>query len=122
MRMLAKACKCPNRAQWHALCVIACIVIWPQVGKSEEALSPAAQRGLVFVRTHCAKCHSVDRVSQSPLPVAPPFRRLHERYPVETLQESLAEGIVTGHPSMPEFKLDPGQVSDVISYLKSLEN
>jgi cytochrome c len=66
--------------------------------------------------------HAVDRVSQSPLPVAPPFRRLHERYPVETLQESLAEGIVTGHPSMPEFQLDPGQVGDVIAYLKSLEN
>jgi mono/diheme cytochrome c family protein len=89
---------------------------------AEESLSPAAQRGLVFVRTHCSKCHSVDRVSQSPLPVAPPFRRLHERYPVETLQESLAEGIVTGHPSMPEFRLDPGQVGDVIAYLKSLEN
>jgi hypothetical protein len=33
-----------------------------------------------------------------------------------------AEGIVTGHPSMPEFQLDPGQVNDVITYLKSLEN
>jgi hypothetical protein len=41
---------------------------------------------------------------------------------VESLQESLAEGIVTGHPSMPEFQLDPGQVGDVIAYLKSLEN
>ena len=36
-------------------------------------------------------------------------------------RKSLAEGIVTGHPSMPEFKLDPGQVGDVIAYLKSLE-
>jgi len=94
----------------------------PPIARAEEALSPPAQRGLVFVRTHCARCHSVDRVGQSPLPVAPPFRRLHERYPVETLQESLAEGIVTGHPSMPEFQLDPGQVGDVIAYLKSLEN
>jgi cytochrome c len=89
--------------------------------RAEEALSPAAQRGLVFVRNTCAKCHSVDRVGRSPLPMAPPFRTLHERYPVESLQESLAEGIVTGHPSMPEFKLDPGQAGDVIAYLKSLE-
>ncbi len=94
----------------------------PQLARSEEALSPPAQRGLVFVRTHCAQCHSIDRVSPSPLKVAPPFRTLHERYPVESLQESLAEGIVTGHPSMPEFQLDPGQVGDVIAYLKSLEN
>jgi mono/diheme cytochrome c family protein len=89
--------------------------------QGEEALSPAAQRGLVFVRANCTKCHSVDRVGRSPLPMAPPFRTLHERYPVESLQESLAEGIITGHPSMPEFKLDPGQVGDVIAYLKSLE-
>jgi len=102
--------------------VVAAVMLLPVAARGEEALSPAAQRGLVFVRTHCAKCHSVDRVGASPLPVAPPFRRLHERYPVETLQESLAEGIVTGHPSMPEFALDPGQVGDVIAYLKSLEN
>jgi cytochrome c len=110
--------------QRSAMCalILAASAFAPPIAKSEEALPPPAQRGLVFVRTHCAKCHSVDRVSPSPLPAAPPFRRLHERYPVETLQESLAEGIVTGHPSMPEFQLDPGQVNDVISYLKSLEN
>lgn len=61
------------------------------------------------------------RVGNSPLPIAPPFRTLHERYPVESLQESLGEGIITGHPSMPEFQLDPGQVADVIAYLKTLE-
>jgi cytochrome c len=88
---------------------------------SEQILSPAAQRGLVFVRTNCARCHSIDRVSNSTLPMAPPFRSLHERYPVENLQESLAEGIVTGHPSMPEFRLDPDQITDVIAYLKTLE-
>jgi mono/diheme cytochrome c family protein len=124
MRMLRKASKPTSRTRWRLVyaMAVAVIAVWPQIGKCEEALSPAAQRGLVFVRTHCSKCHSVDRVSRSPLPVAPPFRRLHERYPVETLQESLGEGIVTGHPSMPEFQLDPGQVGDVIAYLKSLEN
>lgn len=85
------------------------------------AQSPAVQRGQVFVRTHCAQCHAIDRVSPSPLRDAPPFRTLHRNYPVESLEESLAEGIVTGHPSMPEFRLDPGQIGDVIAYLKSLE-
>ncbi|HEU5273836.1 MAG TPA: cytochrome c [Xanthobacteraceae bacterium] len=84
-------------------------------------MSPAAQRGLAYVRVHCAQCHSVDKVTSSPLKIAPPFRTLHERYPVESLQEALAEGIRTGHPTMPEFRLDPGQVGDVIAYLKTLE-
>jgi mono/diheme cytochrome c family protein len=100
---------------------IAASVLLPLTASAEDVLSPPAQRGFVFVRTHCAKCHAIDRVSQSPLPVAPPFRKLHERYPVEQLQESLVEGIITGHPSMPEFQLDPGQANDVITYLKSLK-
>jgi mono/diheme cytochrome c family protein len=100
--------------------VLAATALVPQSARS-EALSPSAQRGLIFVRTNCSHCHSVERIGESPLRVAPPFRTLHERYPVESLQESLAEGIVTGHPSMPEFQLDPGQVADVIAYLKSLE-
>ncbi len=86
-----------------------------------EGLSPAEQRGQTYVVTHCANCHSVARVGASPLKEAPPFRVLHTRYPVESLQEALAEGIMTGHPTMPVFRLDPGQITDVISYLKTLE-
>lgn len=83
--------------------------------------SPAVQRGYNFARQNCSGCHSIDRVSPSPVPVAPPFRTLHERYPVETLEEALGEGIVTGHPSMPEFRLEPDQIGDFLQFLKSLE-
>lgn len=86
-----------------------------------QGLSPAEQRGLTFVSTHCAMCHSIAKVGASPIREAPPFRILHTRYPVESLQEALAEGIMTGHPAMPQFRLDPGQIQDVLSYLKSLE-
>jgi cytochrome c len=86
-----------------------------------EPLSPSAQRGQTFVQTNCARCHAVMRVGNSPLSIAPPFRTLHTRYPVESLQEALAEGIVTGHPTMPEFRLDPDQVAGVIAYLRTLE-
>ena len=88
---------------------------------SAFALTPAEQRGRNFVTTNCSRCHSVDKVTASPLKIAPPFRDLHLRYPIESLQESLAEGIVTGHPTMPQFRLDPDQINDVLSYLKSLE-
>ena len=73
------------------------------------------------MRTNCAQCHAIDKVSASPLRIAPPFRSLHRQYPVESLEEALAEGISTGHPTMPEFRLDPGQIGDVIAYLKTLE-
>jgi cytochrome c len=83
--------------------------------------SPRVERGRAFARANCSNCHSVDKISPSPLPIAPPFRTLHERYPIETLEEALAEGIITGHPNMPEFRLEPDQVGDVIAFLKTLE-
>jgi cytochrome c len=79
------------------------------------------QRGLVIARNNCAMCHSIDKYSESPLKAAPPFRMLHKRYPVETLEEPLAEGIVTGHPSMPEFRFQPDQIGDFIAFLRTLE-
>ena len=85
------------------------------------AASPAEQRGKTFALNNCARCHSVDLATQSPLKIAPPFRTLHLRYPVETLAEALAEGIETGHPTMPAFQLDPDQINDLLSYLKTLE-
>lgn len=85
------------------------------------ATSPAEQRGKTFAMTNCARCHSIDRVTPSPLQIAPPFRTLHKRYPIESLAEALAEGIVTGHPTMPEFQLEPDQIHDLLSYLKTLE-
>ena len=85
------------------------------------AASPSEQRGKTFALTNCARCHAIDRVSSSPLKIAPPFRTLHTRYPVETLAEALAEGIQTGHPTMPEFRLDPDQIHDLLSFMKSLE-
>jgi cytochrome c len=86
-----------------------------------ETQSPAAQRGLTFVRANCAQCHATDSVSESPLKIAPPFRTLHLKYPVETLRKPLLEGVLTNHPTMPAFRLDPGQAADVIAFLKTFE-
>jgi cytochrome c len=100
---------------------LVCAVIVLLAGAALAQLSPSAQRGLTFVQVNCAHCHAIDKIGESPLAIAPPFRTLHLRYPVENLAEALAEGIRTGHPTMPAFRLDPGQIRDVISYLKTLE-
>ncbi|MBR1275912.1 cytochrome c [Bradyrhizobium sp. AUGA SZCCT0283] len=81
----------------------------------------SVRRGKAFAQANCSQCHSIDRATRSPRTAAPPFRTLHKRYPVETLEDALGEGLSTGHPRMPEFRLDPGQVGDFISFLKSLE-
>ena len=73
------------------------------------------------MRVHCVQCHAITKVGESPLTIAPPFRTLHLKYPIESLRRPLSEGIIVGHPTMPQFRLEPDQVSDVIDYLKTLE-
>ena len=106
------------RGGWRVLVLSLALLAY---APSSFAQSPAAQRGLTFVRAHCAQCHSIDKASESQLPIAPAFRTLHLKYPIENLERPLSEGIIAGHPTMPQFRLDPDQVRDVIAYLKSLE-
>lgn len=82
---------------------------------------PRIHRGRQFAEVNCSMCHAVGRFGDSPLAIAPPFRSLVLRYPPEDLEEALAEGVVTGHPTMPEFQLDAAQIADFIAYLKTLE-
>jgi mono/diheme cytochrome c family protein len=85
------------------------------------AESDSIRLGFIFAREHCSICHAILKTGESPEKLAPPFRDLHLRYPVEYLAEALGEGIRTGHPMMPEFQLDPDQVENLIAYLKTLE-
>ena len=86
--------------------------------------STEIERGRTFAERNCATCHAIGRTGTSPYAPAPPFRTLHERYDVEAIAEALAEGIVVGHQGarqMPEFRLEPTQIDDLLAYLKSLE-
>ena len=100
-----------------SMVVISLVTAAPSAYADAESI----RRGEAFARAKCSYCHSIDKVSRSPRREAPPFRTLHKKYPVETLEDALAEGMSTGHPRMPEFRLDCGQVGDFISFLKSLE-
>lgn len=112
----------PKNAAWLRRCILAlAATLLCASGPAFAQQAPAAQRGLTFVRVHCAQCHSIDQVSESSLRIAPPFRTLHLKYPIETLERPLSEGIIAGHPTMPQFRLEPDQVADVIAYLKTLE-
>lgn len=78
-------------------------------------------RGETLVRRHCAGCHAVGRTDSSRLAGAPELRELHRRYEPEALSEALAEGILTGHPAMPEFRFPPQDVRAVIRYLDAIQ-
>lgn len=76
--------------------------------------------GEALVRQSCASCHAVTQEDASPNPRAIPFRFLGRLYPIEHLEEALAEGIMVSH-EMPEFVLEPEQVTALIQYLKAIQ-
>lgn len=104
--------------RWLVQCALLALL---SASAMAQGLEPAAQRGLTIARANCARCHSIDRVTASPLAIAPPFRTLHKKYPVENLEEAMAEGITTGHPTMPEFRFETDQIGDFLAFLKTLE-
>jgi mono/diheme cytochrome c family protein len=122
LHALPAASRKPEPIMRHVLNILAAALVMTTAAMTTAlAASPAEMRGRAFARTNCAKCHSIDRVSPSPLKIAPPFRTLHKRYPVDTLAEAFAEGIDTGHPTMPMFTLEPDQINDLLAFLKTLE-
>jgi cytochrome c len=89
------------------------------------AAYPAAaqdvKRGEELLTRDCSHCHAVGRTGDSPNKEAPAFRTLAQRYPIESLEEALGEGIMSGHPDMPEFQFDADDVGAIIAYLKSIQ-
>ncbi len=79
------------------------------------------RRGEALLKRDCGACHAIGRTGASPVKDAPAFRTLGQRYPIESLEEALAEGFMSGHPDMPEFSFDAHDVGAIIAYLKSIQ-
>lgn len=86
--------------------------------------APSAQdlkRGEDLLITYCGSCHAVGRTGASRRADAPPFRVLGQRYPIDSLEESLGEGMMSGHPDMPEVSFEGDDVGAIVDYLKSIQ-
>jgi cytochrome c len=99
-------------AAWVASCAGAALA---QEGASLES------RGRELLASNCSRCHAIGRGGDSTHPQAPPFRTLSRRYPIESLAEALGEGLVTGHPDMPEFVFDVADVGAILAYMQSIQ-
>ena len=84
-----------------------------------DPVSVATGRELAEI--HCAMCHAVGKDDQSAQAGAPAFRDLASRYPLESLEEPLAEGIVTAHDNMPEIAFEPDDIDAFLGYLTSIQ-
>ncbi len=81
----------------------------------------ADKQGITLLMRDCGRCHAVGLSGASPRADAPPFRTLGSRYPIESLEEALGEGVMSGHPDMPEFRYDADEVGAIIDYLNAIQ-
>ena len=88
---------------------------------SDDATSSDIAAGRQMAEMHCARCHAIGPEGKSSHEDAPAFRTFGENWPIESLEEALAEGIVVGHPDMPEFMFEPDEISDFLAYLATLQ-
>jgi cytochrome c len=91
------------------------------VAAVQPVVAADLKRGEELLTRDCARCHAIGTTGDSPHKEAPAFRTLGQRYPIESLEEALGEGIMSGHPDMPEFKFDADDVGAIIAYLKSIQ-
>ena len=99
---------------------IAAILIAAPLGSAESASDEIARQGRALVKESCERCHSIDVTGESAHKDAPPFRTFASKWPLESLEEALAEGIVTGHEDMPAFVFEPEQIDAIIEFLHTL--
>jgi mono/diheme cytochrome c family protein len=87
---------------------------------SAQSDTALRERGKALLAKQCSHCHEIGTSGNSPLPQAPPLWSLMRRYSPESLEESLAEGLTTGHEKMPEFVFESEDIAAIISYLGTL--
>jgi mono/diheme cytochrome c family protein len=100
---------------------LACLAVCGLAATSATAEPSVVEKGRHALETRCSRCHAIGLEGASAHPEAPPFREVVKRYPPESLEESLAEGITSGHPDMPEFILSPDEIFAVVAFLHTLE-
>jgi len=89
----------------------------PPVGE----VSQPVERGRIIAAAHCAACHAISEVGDSPVVDAPALRDLGRRFPVRDLLGALAEGAMPSHPAMPPFRLSFEDGQALIAYVESLQ-
>lgn len=86
-------------------------------GEPDAAL---AERGRDLAVAKCGRCHAIDRTDESPHDITPPFRDLHERFPIAMLAAATATGTIAGHDEMPGFDMEAEEIRALLAYIDSL--
>jgi mono/diheme cytochrome c family protein len=76
-------------------------------------------RGEALAQRWCVECHATKPGQQSPNPKAPSFPAIANE-PSAT-EYSLRVFLKTPHATMPNFKMEPDDINDLVGYIRSLK-
>jgi mono/diheme cytochrome c family protein len=98
----------------------AIIGLFLYAGAAAAAGPEEIEAGRKIAQGLCASCHAIGMGGASPHPSAPPFRTIVAKGNIERLKGTLSEGMIAGHPDMPQLRFRPRDASALLSYLESL--
>ena len=96
------------------------MALLPVCAVAGSAAAEDIEEGRELAEAMCHSCHAIGTSDRSANDAAPSFREIAGRYSIWSLQEALAEGILVGHPDMPEFALAPAEINALLSYWDTL--
>ena len=100
--------------------IVAVLWVYALAGPAEA--KTLLEQGRALAEANCARCHNLEKVGDSPYPAAPPFRVIAKMYKSSDIEEALVEGIVVGHPAMPEFEMTGEQAAAVAAFIDNLRD
>lgn len=77
-------------------------------------------KGKALAEKNCMSCHAIGATGNSALKDAPPFRDIAALYGDGELEDSFNDGVVTDHPAMPDWQMNPDQARQLAAYIMSL--
>jgi mono/diheme cytochrome c family protein len=98
----------------YACLTVLLVALFPGAGTVK-----AASRGEVLAQQWCSQCHGVRPNEASANPKAPSFSAIASES--SATEYSLRVFLKTPHPTMPNFKLQPDDIDELVSYVLSLK-
>ena len=98
-------------ASWALFALTAC------VSTPQESI----EHGRRVAEGTCARCHAVRAQGGSPNAFAPAFRDLRRTRSIASIEDTFAHGLIVAHPPMPAFAVTPGDMEDVLDYIRSIQ-
>ncbi|MCR9195974.1 MAG: hypothetical protein NXH88_14650 [Hyphomonas sp.] len=116
-----------KQSYWMAGALIGTVLIAACVEQSSESefetpVEELMGQGEAMVENLCGECHAIGVDDASAHQAAPPLRDLSKRLALSDLRAPLMEGIVTGHPDMPEWAFEPHHVDALLYYLEQIQS